>query len=574
MAKQPDSCRSLKVRPDKIAVVKAAFEASSYQTQEELGKDKEVKCSRGPVCNFLNGQKISRKLFDKIYDALETALQDVHSGHVERNDIAMPGNANLETWEGWATNSSTAAVQATSTPIEPLSAEPLESAIDTLVQDVRQKGKNYIQERCGTMKVLDMTWPIGLESIYTDVNILNELTGQRRLNISELSQNVNPENFDRLGYKPPTERMPGLEAVQQQKKLMVFGKPGAGKTTFLKYLAIQCIKRNFLEDCIPFFIPLREFAETQNQPDLLEFMLQELNDVSSDDLLPILQQGRLLLLFDALDEVREKDSHRIIREIEKFARNYPNNHIVVTCRIAAKDYTFEKFTDAEVADFNKQQIYAFATKWFRLKQPKNFTKWFRPKPRTKAKSFINALNKNEPIRELAITPLLLTLLCLIFEAKGRFKDARAALYEEGIDLLLGKWDKSRGIERDPIHPIYRNLPTKHKKELLSQIAFTNFKEGAYLFEQKSLEDFISNYIKTLPEAQTTLETLPISSSRILSSIETAHGLLVQRAKKIYSFSHLTFQEYFTANYIVINSRDPQTIEQASQELAVPLADRR
>ncbi|MBW4632244.1 MAG: hypothetical protein KME30_10175 [Iphinoe sp. HA4291-MV1] len=39
----------------------------------------------------------------------------------------------------------------------------------------------------------------------------------------------------------------------------------------------------------------------------------------------------------------------------------------------------------------------------------------------------------------------------------------------------------------------------------------------------------------------------------MKSIEAQHGLLVQRAKGIYSFSHLTFQEYFAAREIVANS---------------------
>lgn len=48
---------------------------------------------------------------------------------------------------------------------------------------------------------------------------------------------------------------------------------------------------------------------------------------------------------------------------------------------------------------------------------------------------------------------------------------------------------------------------------------------------------------------------------MLKSIEAQHGLLVERARRIYSFSHLTFQEYFTAKAI-INSFDSQTLEKS------------
>jgi predicted NACHT family NTPase len=42
----------------------------------------------------------------------------------------------------------------------------------------------------------------------------------------------------------------------------------------------------------------------------------------------------------------------------------------------------------------------------------------------------------------------------------------------------------------------------------------------------------------------------LNSEFVLESIESQHGLLVERAKGIYSFSHLTFHEYFAAREII------------------------
>ena len=91
---------------------------------------------------------------------------------------------------------------------------------------------------------------------------------------------------------------------------------------------------------------------------------------------------------------------------------------------------------------------------------------------------------------------------------------------------------------------------QHKKDLLSQIALTTFERGDYFFKQKQLEQYISDYIRNLPDAQNGPEALQLDSEMVLKSIEAQHGLLVERAQKIYSFSHLTFQEYFTARAIV------------------------
>ncbi|MDF5723877.1 MAG: hypothetical protein PUP91_26120 [Rhizonema sp. PD37] len=100
--------------------------------------------------------------------------------------------------------------------------------IDALVQKVCSMILPYIQERCGTMRVLDMTQPIGLSNIYTDVNILEKITGRMRCEIAELLQNFEREDFDRFGLGKVTEkRVSGLKAVQEHSKLMVLGKPGA-----------------------------------------------------------------------------------------------------------------------------------------------------------------------------------------------------------------------------------------------------------------------------------------------------------------------------------------------------------
>ena len=40
----------------------------------------------------------------------------------------------------------------------------------------------------------------------------------------------------------------------------------------------------------------------------------------------------------------------------------------MTCRIAAREYTFEQFTEVEIADFNDEQIAQFAHKWFKARQ--------------------------------------------------------------------------------------------------------------------------------------------------------------------------------------------------------------
>ncbi|NEQ71331.1 MAG: signal transduction protein, partial [Symploca sp. SIO2D2] len=151
--------------------------------------------------------------------------------------------------------------------------------------------------------------------------------------------------------------------------------------------------------------------------------------------------------------------------------------------------------------------------------------------------------ENPPIKELATNPLLLTLLCIEFEDSGAFPPNRSELYSRAIHTLLRKWDDKRRIVRQQV---YRKLSVQRKEDLLSEVAFVTFKRKDYFFKQRDVEQYIAGYIRNLPDAKTDPEALLLDSEAVLKSIEAQHGLLVERARNIYSFSHLTFQEYFTA----------------------------
>ncbi|MBD1896694.1 NACHT domain-containing NTPase [Coleofasciculus sp. FACHB-129] len=519
--------RSLQASPDGIEKAKRALKQKSL-TQMALAED--LGMSRQTGDKFFKGKRIDRNNFKQICEKLGFEWEEI---------VAQP-------------------------PREPEIAANQDNSIDiaALVQEVREKIKPNIQEDCGTMRVLDMTHPIGLNDIYTNVNILEKITGRTRKDISELLQECNFEDVDRFGLGRITEeRVPGLEAVEKYTKLMILGKPGAGKTTFLKYLAIQCNQGEFQADRVPIFITLKEFAEAANKPGLLEYITQQFAScgVVETQLITSLQNvikhSRALILLDGLDEVREEDNKRVLKEIRVFSDQYRENHFVMTCRIAAREYTFEKFTEVEVADFDSEQIATFASNWFKNKA-------------VKSETFIERLEDNERINELATSPLLLTLLCLAFEESGDFPANRSELYKEGLDALLKKWDAKRGIQRAQV---YKKLSVQRKEDLLSKIALATFEQSDYFFKQKVAEQYITNYIRNLPGANTDEEALQLDSEEVLRSIEHHHGLVVERAKAIYSFSHLTFHEYFTARETVVVK---QSSEEALQSLVNHITEKR
>lgn len=436
---------------------------------QTLGIDRSV------VGKFLRGDKIWSQKFEEICNFLEIPWQDIAEG------------------------------------VAPI---PQFSSGSPGVQQTRQHLRDYIEQRCGALRILGMDQAQPVEAIYTQLRVLRgdsvySLTGNDENSITKLATSIS-----------------GKEAVAQYSHLHILGLPGSGKTTFLKYLALQCIQGKFMPELVPIFVALRDIAQSLKQQDLftcISSIYHKTCGLEPALLRQLLDQGSVLLLLDGEDEIPAAQAQTIaLTEFDLFYKN----RVVITCRTAASRQVFEQFTQATIQQFTDNQIWEFSNHWFRPNSDQ-------------AQAFIAWLNANKAdfrdSFDLASTPLLLTLLCIAFESAREKPQQRHQIYEMAFEHILGNLNYGHLLPDGAVIPA---KTYQEKMTLLKAIARAAFDYDDKVFPAS--RDFLNHAGIDLQKQG------GLSVTEFLRELEASYGIITQDSWNHYRFSHLSFHEYFVA----------------------------
>ena len=558
--------RSLKATVEGIALSKRAFERTGW-TQDYLAAEVGLS-TRQSVWKFFSGRPIERHIFIELCFQLNLDWQAIA-------DLPPPVDAppprSAEGQAAAPTLGTESGPAATTDASAPTSASPNDAVnISDLLDRARAPWRDRLEARLGSYQAsLDLAQPLALSAAYTPLQISWDLTHQRWLELSDLEKAPGPSpQSSPLASVTSSDPMVTAQAdLASRDRTVILGKPGSGKTTLLRHLALACAAGHFRSHHFPIFIELRHWVASPHRSDgehgipPLQQVIQEtwaLVGVSPAETDAILQAGRGLVLLDGLDEVPASQFEAVVRSIQAFATRYYQVPMILTCRTAADRIRFQGFAYGELLDFDWPQVKIFAQRWFTAIAPPRSGDNARGSvdPQRLAADFLERLEQrdNQPIRNLAKTPILLSLVCSVFHARATFPTQRSKLYKAGLDILLGQWDSARGIRRDGR---YRQLTTADKLRLLGQIAATQFEAGRSFFEKSEVLAIISDFLTMMDAAAGSSNGPPgdrpqiwenrwADAETILTDIVVQHGLLVECARDIYAFSHLTFQEYLTA----------------------------
>jgi formylglycine-generating enzyme required for sulfatase activity len=422
---------------------------------------------------------------------------------------------------------------------------------------------------------------VSLEKVYVSLCALDKHAGGK----------ITDQQLDDQADKKITDKQPSFErdsgylsisvALQRYPRLVIIGDPGCGKTTLISYLGLT-YARTLAEDQdwvrkrlelaeskhLPIILPLRDFGHHLKEkhptpgkdgPALLLDYLHEYYQ-AQQILLPEeffslhLEKGNAVLLLDGMDEVADSSlRQRVARLIEGFAARYEKCRYVVTSREMGYEGAARigaEFGLVKVREFTPQEVRQFIRDWTRVVETTlagSDSPGVVHRADEQAEKLVRAIDSNPRVAELAVNPLLLTVVALVHRYRAQLPERRSELYEEAVEVLLGHWDAAKGMETEFLLVGGRRLDGGDRRSLLEPVAFWLHEHRKRELERDDLRNIL------LPKFINMMEGGKEQASKALEAflhlINERSGLLIERGVGIYGFAHLTFQEYLAARVL-------------------------
>jgi hypothetical protein len=235
-------------------------------------------------------------------------------------------------------------------------------------------------------------------------------------------------HFDRSKHDAQT--INSLNDIPKNASYVIEGTVGQGKSIFLRYLCIQELS-SLSSERIPIFLELRKLESSCPLKDALYTVFKNLGFEINDHLFDYYaKSGKIVILLDGFDELDETITRSTINQIEDWVERYEACQFIITTRPNSDISQSRHLKTITLASLSEKDFKPFLVK-IGVRGPA-----------------INALllaikNSSNKIQGLLKTPLLLTLLVLVYQAEQEIPSELPDFFDKLFTTVFSKHDRTK-----------------------------------------------------------------------------------------------------------------------------------
>ncbi|MEM7116984.1 MAG: NACHT domain-containing protein [Chloroflexota bacterium] len=351
-------------------------------------------------------------------------------------------------------------------------------------------------------------------------------------------------------------------ALTQSPRQLVVGRAGYGKTTLLKWGAVQAAAQSVLPETaeaapemaswqgrVPFFVQLRHFSQRKLPTlDRLALALPTIAELW-EPAPPLtrwvkgeLKAGRGIILLDGLDEINADKRAEALAWLDHLLTLYPDTAAVVSARPEALEDEHcatqlrrLRFQEVVLQQLEKPQVENFVAKWHEAMEHEHCLYPQKEGVAQRGERLLAAVRERDDLVQLAQTPLLCAMLCALHLASevGELPRDRIQLYRRCIHLLLER-DALREVDLGD-YGLEKWPRVGMQQYWLSILAYWMLKNNKLVLGR-------DDAVRLLGDNERAATLADFLSGR--------SGILQRQTQQEYDFVHRSFQEYLAAQRIV------------------------
>ena len=444
---------------------------------------------------------------------------------------------------------------------------------------------DWLRRRCESVELLGLdqrdTHNVRLQHVYVPAVVIWEDADPAEVK-AQKDMRAGDDLSDRASIDLPLIRRLGYES------LYVPGAPGAGKSTFCRWLAMITASGSVpqhpiraprereeallpeLQGRIPVLCYLRDLNDHK---DLLRgsgrWTRKELENafghwldrtepggLTGSTWRALIEKGDCLMILDGVDELQTlykegRQSHRLRSNfLTGLADALPywlkqKNRILLTSRpygLASADRGRLGLAMAELQPLDTPLQHTFIRRWFAAVD--------RSHAEEKSQGLIQDLAEREDLRELRESPMLLTALCVKYDEGRRLPRDIHILYHSVINQVLhGRYHDTTDQQAVRLRLAAVALGM-HTGEAVGQLRSTPEAAVGYV----ELERILAAYAGEEPASEGGADHAAEKREALISQ----SGLLLPRGEELAGFYHFSFQEYLAAERLEVLRTDLST----------------